>query len=91
MRRTHFLIETAVNPVADAEFLIARLNMNIAGIFANGVIKQVINKFDYRRLVGYFFEVAYILGDIFYQCKIIEALSSIMSSITKTFAAGRYV
>jgi len=51
-RRFERLLQHTIHTIPDPQLLFGRLNMNIAGTFANGIVDNVIHQFDNRALAG---------------------------------------
>ena len=58
MRRAKFFIEAAIDAVADAGFFLIRLDVDIGGAIADGVVDEVVDELDDGGMAGDFLEVA---------------------------------
>ena len=56
-RRLHYLVEHAVNAVADPEHLFVGLQVDVAGALADGIHEDVVDQADDRGVFGFLFQL----------------------------------
>ncbi len=56
LRRRHHLVEHPVNPVADLELVLERLEVDVGGLVADGDEEHVVEQLPHGRGVGHFLE-----------------------------------
>ena len=61
VRRAQLLDQPAVDAVADAQRVVARLDVDVAGAFLDGVVDEVVDQLDDRRVAGRLLEVGDVL------------------------------
>src|SRR5208337_4869761 len=61
LRRHRNLLQHAVNPVADAQLVLKRLQMNVRSAQFDGVGEDLVDKFDDGGVLGRVFEVGVLL------------------------------
>ena len=74
VRRPHLLIQLAVHAVTDAKLLVVRLDVDVAGVLPHGVVEQVVDQLDHRRLPRHLLQIADVLRDVLDEREFLESL-----------------